>query len=130
MKRLWLLAAAALTLLVALTNRWINADEADDARQASGDKHAATTRLAGYEFEPPVRVKAGDQFVSVESPGYACPTMADVDGDGKDDLVVGQFNQGHMLFCKNLAEAGQAPKFAEAKWIMSGDNRAIVPGVW
>ena len=82
------------------------------------------------EFEQPVRITAGGQFVAVESPGYACPTMADVDGDGKQDLVVGQFNQGNMLFCRNIAKDGAPPTFAAADWIMSGDERAIVPGVW
>jgi uncharacterized protein (DUF2141 family) len=56
--------------------------------------------------------------------------MADVDGDGKEDLVVGQFNQGHMLFCRNISADGESPKFASAAWIMSGDDRAVVPGVW
>jgi hypothetical protein len=114
------------------TNRPNGAGEAADAGQESGapDQQVRSVRPAGFEFEPPVRVKAGDQFVAVEAPGYACPTMADVDGDGKDDLVVGQFNQGHMQFCKNVAETGKAPKFAAAKWITSGNSRAVVPGVW
>ncbi len=83
-----------------------------------------------YEFESPVRIRAGDEFIAVESPGFACPTLADVDGDGREDLVVGQFNQGHMQFCKNVAADGKSPRFAAAEWIMSGDDRAIVPGVW
>lgn len=81
-------------------------------------------------FDTPVRLKAEGEYISVEAPGYACPTMADVDGDGKDDLVVGQFNQGHMQFFKNIAADGQSPKFAAAKWLTTGDERAVVPGVW
>ena len=89
-----------------------------------------TAPPSGYTFEAPVRLKAGDEFVSVEAPGYACPTMADVDGDGLEDLVVGQFNRGYMQFCKNIASSSEPPKFAEAKWIKAGDDKAEVPGVW
>ena len=85
--------------------------------------------LAGM-FEAPIRLKAGDNIVSVESPGYACPTIADVDGDGRQDLVVGQFAGGYMQFCRNVAALGQPPEFAAAEWLKSGDDRAEVPGVW
>lgn len=35
------------------------------------------------DFEPPVRLKAGDAAIRVESPGYAAPCWADLNGDGK-----------------------------------------------
>lgn len=85
---------------------------------------------AGYLFEAPVRLQADGEFIATESPGYACPTMADVDGDGKQDLVVGQFKNGNMMFCRNIAAAGQPPELAGVEWIKTGDERAVVPGVW
>jgi hypothetical protein len=45
-------------------------------------------------------------------------------------LVVGQFNGGMMQYFRNEAEAGTAPKFAAAQWLMSEGSRATVPGVW
>jgi len=84
---------------------------------------------AGFKFDAPVRVEAGGEFVSVEAPGYASPTMADVDGDGRVDLVVGQQTEGHMQFFKNVSSASDSPKFAACDWIMTGDQRAVVPGV-
>ena len=85
---------------------------------------------SGYAFEKPIRIRAAGEYVSVESPGYACPTIADVDGDGKEDLVVGQFSQGNMQFFKNVSRTGHPPEFARSEWIKTGNERAVVPGVW
>ena len=84
----------------------------------------------GSQFEKPFRVKAGNDFVAVEAPGYACPTIADVNGDGSDDLVIGQFNDGKMMLLKNSASPKNSPVFKEVDWIKSGKRRATVPGVW
>lgn len=83
-----------------------------------------------FQFEPPVRIFAGGIPVSVSDPGYACPTMADLDGDGVEDLVVGQFSGGKMQFYRNESETGRTPKFADGQWLKSGDTAAMVPGVW
>lgn len=78
------------------------------------------------EFEKPVRLKAGKDFVKVEAPGYAAPCLFDVDRDGKADLVVGQFNKGKLRFYKGEGEL----KFAEGAWLKAGGKPAEVPGVW
>jgi len=90
---------------------------------------AVALGAAPAEFADPVRLKAGGEFIQVESPGYACPAMFDVDGDEKLDLVVGQFSGGKMYFFKNVGE-GSEPEFAKGAWIQTDDDPAKVPGVW
>jgi hypothetical protein len=77
-------------------------------------------------FESPVRLKAEGAPVRVESPGYAAPCWADIDGDGKKDLLVGQFHQGKIRVYRNLGDG----KLAAGEWLQAGGAVAEVPGVW
>jgi hypothetical protein len=81
---------------------------------------------SAIEFAPPVRLQAGGVVIRVESPGYAAPCLADIDGDGIPDLLVGQFNKGKILFCKGLGGG----KFAKGTWLQAEGQVAEVPGVW
>jgi hypothetical protein len=78
------------------------------------------------EFEPPTRLTAGGVPVRVERPGYAAPCWADIDGDGKKDLLAGQFGGGMIRFYKNLGEGN----LATGQWLMADGVPAEVPGVW
>ncbi len=86
----------------------------------------STAFCGAADFEPPVRLKAGDAAVRVESPGYAAPCWTDIDGDGKKELLVGQFNQGKIRVFKHLG----AEKFAPGNWLQAEGKAAEVPGVW
>jgi hypothetical protein len=86
----------------------------------------STALCSAADFEAPVRLKAGDAAVRVESPGYAAPCWTDIDGDGKKELLVGQFNQGKIRVFKHLG----AEKFAPGNWLQAEGNVAEVPGVW
>jgi hypothetical protein len=76
------------------------------------------------EFEPPVRLKVGDAAIRVESPGYAAPCWADM--NGMKHLFVGQFNKGKIQMFKHLG----ADKFAPGQWLQADGYVAEVPGVW
>src|SRR5262245_22446639 len=78
------------------------------------------------EFAAPVRMQAGGEPVRVERPGYAAPCWADIDGDGKKDLLVGQFNGGKIRVFKNLGDG----KLAAGEFLMAGGKAAEIPGVW
>lgn len=81
---------------------------------------------SGAEFEAPVRLKADGVAIRVQSPGFACPCWADIDGDGKMDLLVGQFNGGKIQVFKGLG----GMKFAKGSWLQAEGKTAEVPGVW
>ena len=80
----------------------------------------------GAQFSEPVRLKADEEFVRVEAPGWACPSWHDLDGDGRKDLVVGQFRGGKMKHFRNLGEG----KLAPGVWLEAEGKVAEVPGVW
>ena len=86
----------------------------------------STAYSSAADFEPPVRLKAGDAAIRVENPGYAAPCWADLNGDGKMHLLVGQFNQGKI---RVFGHKGAA-KFAPGAWLQAEGKVAEVPGVW
>ena len=85
---------------------------------------SGTAFCSAADFEPPVRLKVGDAAIRVESPGYAAPCWADL--NGKKHLLVGQFHQGKIRVFKHL----DAEKFAPGHWVQAEGQVAEVPGVW
>ena len=85
-----------------------------------------TALCSAADFEPPVRLRVGDAALRVESPGYAAPCWADLNGGGKKHLLVGQFNQGKIRAFKHLG----AERFAPGNWLQAEGKVAEVPGVW
>jgi hypothetical protein len=80
----------------------------------------------GPQLGEPVRLKAGDEYIKVEDPGFAAPSFFDTDGDGRKDLVVGQFKDGKIKVYRNLGDG----RFDAGKWLQAGGKTAEIPGVW
>ena len=92
----------------------------------SQSEPAARPAPAEATFAPPVRLRTSAGYVRTEEPGWAAPAWFDVDGDGRKDLVVGQFAGGKMKVYPGDGKLGLAP----GKWLEAGGKVAEVPGVW
>lgn len=76
-------------------------------------------------FVEPFRVKAGDQYIDVDI-GHAAPLFVDFDGDGLEDLLVGQFGEGKLRIYKNHGTKGN-PIFKDFEWFKAGGELGTVP---
>jgi hypothetical protein len=119
MKALWRigLVAASLSLGLGLPAR----------EESEGDPAAdVPVRDEKDLFHPPVRLAAADGIIdSGPSWGHCGPWVADVDGDGVKDLVVGDFS-GLFRFYRNEGTNAR-PRYARAVNLQAGGVDAKVP---
>lgn len=85
----------------------------------------AAGAVTAQAFEKPFRVKAQDGWVDTDV-GHAAPYLYDIDGDGKRDLLVGQFGDGKMRIYRNVG-TDVAPDFAPHAWFEAGGRVATTP---
>ncbi len=127
MKRLLLSALLLVAGPVGCGTADLEFDDADiESSDADFEPHDADIESRDADFELPVRLTAGDAAIRVESPGYACPGWADINGDGTMHLLVGQFKKGKIQVFQHL----DGEKFASGNWLQAEGKVAEVPGVW
>jgi hypothetical protein len=72
-----------------------------------------------------VRLEAAGKPIDTEV-GHAAPLVADFYGDGKNDLLVGQFGDGLLWVYKNVGTNAQ-PKYAAGVKFQAGGKDGRVP---
>ena len=77
------------------------------------------------ELLPPVRLEAAGKPIDTDV-GHAAPFVADFDGDGVKDLLVGQFGQGILWVYRNVG-TNAAPKLAPGVKFKDGKEDGRVP---
>ena len=84
------------------------------------------TAIAAESFHKPVRLEADDQPIDTgKAWGHSGPCLADVDGDGLKELVVGDFSGKFRLY-RNVGSKKE-PKLTSADYLMADGKMAEVP---
>ncbi len=78
-----------------------------------------------YKFAAPVRLEAAGKPIDT-AVGHAAPLVVDFDGDGVNDLLVGQFGDGILWVYKNVGTNKQ-PKYAAGVQFKDGTKDGRVP---
>ena len=86
---------------------------------------SAYAAASGPTLAEPVQIMAGSKPISVDV-GHAAPCLADIDGDGQPELLVGQFGEGKLRIYKNEGTRTE-PRFGSFTWFQAGGTTGKVP---
>ena len=77
------------------------------------------------DLRPGVKLKADGKVIDVEV-GHLVPCVMDWNGDGKRDLIVGQFSKGKIRLYLNHGTDG-SPVFKEYSFLHAGGKEISLP---
>ena len=77
------------------------------------------------DLAAPVRLEAAGRPIDVDI-GHAAPFVADLNGDGKMTLLVGQFGEGKLRLYTNVGSQ-TSPKFDQFDWLQADGKTCTIP---
>ncbi|MHC4403449.1 MAG: hypothetical protein ACYTG0_27650 [Planctomycetota bacterium] len=78
------------------------------------------------QLEGPIAVVADGKPIDTEHAGNAAPFVADFDGDGRRDLLVGEMYLGRLRIYRNVGTDGE-PRFEKFSVFQEGVPEGRVP---
>lgn len=69
-------------------------------------------------FDPPAAIQANGSPINVGTGGNASPFMTDWNGDGKQDLLLGQYDGGKIRFYANTG-SNYNPTFGDFSYLQA-----------
>lgn len=106
---------ATFTALASLAFTWAGAPALQEAAPAESATPGFTALL----------VEAAGAPIDVDL-GHAAPLFRDFDGDGLEDLLVGQFGDGLLRVYRNVGRRG-APAFDRFEWFQTQSGPGSIP---
>jgi len=78
------------------------------------------------DLQPPEHLEAAGQPLDVQREGHSAPYVGDFDGDGVQDLLVGQYDQGRLRIYRNSG-SNSAPILGNFEWLTADGKIGKVP---
>ncbi len=78
------------------------------------------------DFQEPYHVVIEGKPLQTDWWGYAAPGLHDLNGDGKKDLLVGQYEGGRIKIYPGKGDGA----FGKGDWLKAGGEIAEIPGIW
>lgn len=103
----------------------VEAEAGEDGSVETSAINSLADATYASDLAKPFRMKAGGEYIDTDV-GHAAPYLADLDGDGLKELLVGQFGEGKLKVCQNIG-SDILPEYDSPTWFMAAGDVAKVP---